>query len=297
MVDAPNTLAVFLRGPDARARRVRRAQAELLADLSPAPRRRRAGWPACARRRARRELGCEPVVLEKGDRAGRVDAALERRRLAPPQRSRRSARECPGGDPRLQRLVVERLDDGARVARGARRAGRRARDRQPAARSACASSPRGLTEALVRAAGERPARSAARPERGGTGRARDRRLRRPSSRARARPRCVRGNPWSDGRRSPRRARPRRRDGGRPGRVLRPQLPDAAGRRGRLRARRPAVRARTRCCSPTTGASSTWRCRGRRSSCRRRSPGRAGAAGSSSTAARSASASASGPSPR
>ena len=38
-------------------------------------------------------------------------------------------RECPGGDPVLQALVHERLDDDLVVAREPRRAGRRARDR------------------------------------------------------------------------------------------------------------------------------------------------------------------------
>src|SRR3989440_8760901 len=105
----------------------------------------------CAAARAR-ELGVAPTVLEKGDRPGgsmllssgviwRYPSLADFRR------------ECPNGDPRLQRLIVERLEDSldwleslgaplvAAETRNPRTTGRRF-------------DPRGLTEALVRAAGE-----------------------------------------------------------------------------------------------------------------------------------------------
>jgi succinate dehydrogenase/fumarate reductase flavoprotein subunit len=57
-----------------------------------------------------RELGVEPVVLEKGTRAGGSmlisSCVIWRFRSLDDFRE-----ECPGGDPELQRLVVERLDD------------------------------------------------------------------------------------------------------------------------------------------------------------------------------------------
>jgi succinate dehydrogenase/fumarate reductase flavoprotein subunit len=105
----------------------------------------------CAAARAR-ELGLMPTVLEKGDRAGGSmllsSGVVWRYRTVEDFRS-----ECPGGDPRLQSLIVERLDDGldwleslgAPVVRGAtenpRTVGRRF-------------DPRGLTDALVHAVGE-----------------------------------------------------------------------------------------------------------------------------------------------
>ena len=99
---------------------------------SPAP-----AWPAsCAAARAR-ELGAEPVVLEKGDRAGRLDAALELRDLAPPR-----VRALPGRMPRrrsaLQRLIV---DGSTTRSRGSSRSAPRSSSARPAtrARSACAS--------------------------------------------------------------------------------------------------------------------------------------------------------------
>ena len=66
-----------------------------------------AGLVAAARLR---ELGAEVVVLEKGDRAGGSmllsSGVIWRFRTVDDFR-----RECPGGDARLQALVVERLDD------------------------------------------------------------------------------------------------------------------------------------------------------------------------------------------
>ena len=56
------------------------------------------------------ELGARPVVLEKGTRAGGSmllsSGVVWRHRSFDDFR-----RECPGGDPALQRLVWERLDD------------------------------------------------------------------------------------------------------------------------------------------------------------------------------------------
>jgi succinate dehydrogenase/fumarate reductase flavoprotein subunit len=63
----------------------------------------------CAAVRAR-ELGFDPVVLEKGDRPGGSmllsSGVIWRHRSLEDFR-----RECPGGDPRLQRAIIERLDD------------------------------------------------------------------------------------------------------------------------------------------------------------------------------------------
>jgi len=104
----------------------------------------------CAAARAR-ELGLEPVVLEKGDRPG--GSMLLSSCVVWRHRSLAAFREeCPGGDPRLQRLVVERLDDGLGwleslgapvVERGT------GNPRTSGVRF----EPRGLTDALVRAAG------------------------------------------------------------------------------------------------------------------------------------------------
>jgi succinate dehydrogenase/fumarate reductase flavoprotein subunit len=104
----------------------------------------------CAAARAR-ELGASPTVLEKGDRPGgsmRLSSGVVwRYRTFDDFR-----RECPDGDPGLQRLIIERLDDAldwleslaAPVVRketgNPRTVGRRF-------------DPRGLTDALVRAAG------------------------------------------------------------------------------------------------------------------------------------------------
>jgi fumarate reductase flavoprotein subunit len=67
-----------------------------------------AGLVAAARAR---ELGAEPLVLEKGDRAGGSmllsSGVVWRYRTLDAFRE-----ECPGGDPALQREIVERLDEG-----------------------------------------------------------------------------------------------------------------------------------------------------------------------------------------
>src|SRR2546421_9310348 len=105
----------------------------------------------CAAARAR-EIGASPVVYEKGDRPGGSmllsSCVIWRYRTFEDFRA-----ECPGGDAQLQRLVFDRLDDGIAwlESLGApvteyetgnpRTVGKRF-------------DPRGLTEALVRAAGE-----------------------------------------------------------------------------------------------------------------------------------------------
>jgi succinate dehydrogenase/fumarate reductase flavoprotein subunit len=66
-----------------------------------------AGLVAAARAR---ELGAEPVVFEKGTRAG--GSVLLSSGFAWRYRSWEVFREqCPGGDPTLQRLILERFDD------------------------------------------------------------------------------------------------------------------------------------------------------------------------------------------
>jgi fumarate reductase flavoprotein subunit len=105
----------------------------------------------CAAARAR-ELGVATTVLEKGNRPGGSmllsSGVVWRYRSFDEFR-----RECPNGDPRLQRLIVERLDDAldwleslgaplvAAETGNPRTVGRRF-------------DPRGLTDALVRAAGD-----------------------------------------------------------------------------------------------------------------------------------------------
>jgi succinate dehydrogenase/fumarate reductase flavoprotein subunit len=66
-----------------------------------------AGLAAAARAR---ELGAEPLVLEKGDRAG--GSMLLSSGVVWRYRSLEAFRaECPGGDPALQREIVARLDE------------------------------------------------------------------------------------------------------------------------------------------------------------------------------------------
>ena len=66
-----------------------------------------AGLVAAARAR---ELGAEPLVLEKGDRAGGSmllsSGVIWRHRTLDGFRA-----ECPGGDPALQQVIVEQLDE------------------------------------------------------------------------------------------------------------------------------------------------------------------------------------------
>ena len=105
----------------------------------------------CAAARAR-ELGITPTVLEKGDRPGGSmllsSGVVWRHRSLDDFR-----RECSTGDPRLQQAIVEQLDDAldwlerlgapivAAETKNPRTVGRRF-------------DPRGLTNALVRAAGD-----------------------------------------------------------------------------------------------------------------------------------------------
>ena len=99
-----------------------------------------------------REFGAEAVVFEKGDRAGGSmllsSGVIWRHHTLEEFRA-----ECPGGEPVLQRCVIEELDEGLdwlealgaevteRTTRNARTVGRRF-------------DPRRLTDALVRAAGD-----------------------------------------------------------------------------------------------------------------------------------------------
>jgi succinate dehydrogenase/fumarate reductase flavoprotein subunit len=108
-----------------------------------------AGLVAAARAR---QLGAQVRVLEKGDRPGGSmllsSGVVWRHRELDEFR-----RECPGGDPALQRLVLERLDEaldwlerlGAPVV---------ARDTDRPFTTGRRFDPRGLTDALARAAGE-----------------------------------------------------------------------------------------------------------------------------------------------
>jgi fumarate reductase flavoprotein subunit len=105
----------------------------------------------CAAARAR-ELGGRPVVLEKGDRAGGSmllsSGVVWRHRSLDDFRA-----ECPGGDPRLQQLVFERLDEGLAwlESLGAPVV---ARETGNPRTTGIRFDPRGLTDALVSAAGE-----------------------------------------------------------------------------------------------------------------------------------------------
>jgi succinate dehydrogenase/fumarate reductase flavoprotein subunit len=104
----------------------------------------------CAAARAR-ELGVSPTVLEKGERPGGSmllsSGVVWRYRTFDDFRG-----QCPDGDPRLQRVIAERLDDaldwleslGAPVVR---------RETRNPRTFGWRFDPRGLTDALFRAAG------------------------------------------------------------------------------------------------------------------------------------------------
>ncbi|HEX9416681.1 MAG TPA: FAD-binding protein [Gaiellaceae bacterium] len=98
-------------GARAREARVCRAQAGLLTGLTGTVLIAGAGMAGlCAAARAR-ELGLQPVVVEKGDRPGGsmlLSSCVVWR--YPTLEDFRA--ECPGGDARLQELIVERLDEG-----------------------------------------------------------------------------------------------------------------------------------------------------------------------------------------
>jgi fumarate reductase flavoprotein subunit len=105
----------------------------------------------CAAARAR-ELGAEPLVFEKGDRAGGSmvlsSGVVWRYRTLESFRA-----ECPAGDPALQRVIVERLDTGITwlESLGARVVARATGNPRTVGMRF---DPRSLRDALVRAAGE-----------------------------------------------------------------------------------------------------------------------------------------------
>lgn len=105
----------------------------------------------CAAARAR-ELGAEPVVLEKGDRPGGSmllsSGVIWRFRTLEDFRA-----ECPGGTPALQAQVIARLDEGIAwlESLGARVSARATGNPRTVGMRF---DPRQLTDALVRAAGE-----------------------------------------------------------------------------------------------------------------------------------------------
>ncbi len=97
------------------------------------------------------ELGARPVVFEKGNRPGGSmllsSCVIWRYRSA-----EAFHQECPGGDPALQRLIVERLDDALTwlVSLGGPVTQRETGNPRTIGMRF---DPRGLTDALVRAAG------------------------------------------------------------------------------------------------------------------------------------------------
>jgi succinate dehydrogenase/fumarate reductase flavoprotein subunit len=105
----------------------------------------------CAAARAR-ELGKEPLVYEKGTRRGGSmllsSGVVWRYRTFDDFRA-----ECPGGDPELQRLVLERLDEGLAWLESLG-APVLARETENPRTHGWRFDPRGLTDALVRAAGD-----------------------------------------------------------------------------------------------------------------------------------------------
>src|SRR6266536_1288750 len=105
----------------------------------------------CAAARAR-ELGLQPVVLEKGARAGGSmllsSCVVWRYRSLEDFR-----RECPGGDPALQRAVVELLDQGLDWLRSLGAPVVWTETGNPRT-VGLRFEPRGLLDALLRAAGE-----------------------------------------------------------------------------------------------------------------------------------------------
>jgi fumarate reductase flavoprotein subunit len=99
-----------------------------------------------------RELGGVPRVLEKGNRPGGSmllsSCVIWRYRTVEDFR-----RECPGGDEALQRLIVERLDEGLAWLESLGAPVVRRETGNPST-VGMRFEPRGLTDALVRAAGE-----------------------------------------------------------------------------------------------------------------------------------------------
>jgi fumarate reductase flavoprotein subunit len=105
----------------------------------------------CAAARAR-ELGAKPVVLEKGNRPGGSmllsSCVIWRYRSFDDFRA-----QCPAGDPGLQRLVYERLDEGLAWLESLDAPVVEHGTGNPLT-TGVRFDPRGLTEALVRAAGD-----------------------------------------------------------------------------------------------------------------------------------------------
>jgi succinate dehydrogenase/fumarate reductase flavoprotein subunit len=104
----------------------------------------------CAAARAR-ELGAKPVVLEKGDRPGGSmllsSCVIWRYRSFDDFRA-----QCPSGDPALQRLVFERLDEGLAWLESLGAPVVEHETGNPLT-TGVRFDPRGLTDALVRAVG------------------------------------------------------------------------------------------------------------------------------------------------
>ena len=264
-----------------------------------------AGMAGLAAAAEARGLGAEPLVVEKLPQPGgsmRLSSGVIWRH----RDFDRFREECPEGDERLQRLLFERLDDGSRLARVARRAGRGARHRQPADHrhpfrprrtDACACRWRS-----GRCAHGGPTGRGARDHPADPGHGRLRGQPRPAPRARlarGRPRLPARGARQHRRRPPDRARGRRAHQRRARSGVRPSDARAAGadRRERSRAAVPAVReARDR--DERRAASATRRAPGPRSTWRSGScASRGRAPGSRSRASGSASECASGPSPR
>jgi succinate dehydrogenase/fumarate reductase flavoprotein subunit len=115
----------------------------------------------CAAARAR-ELGAEVTLLEKGDRPG-GSMLLSSCVVWRHRRFEDFHAECPAGDPGLQRLVWERLDDALAWLRSLRAPVVREETGNPLA-FGVRFDPRGLTETLVGAAGEPHLRRSVEPD-------------------------------------------------------------------------------------------------------------------------------------
>ena len=99
-----------------------------------------------------RELGARARVFEKGDRPG-GSMALSSCVIWRYRSAQAFHEECRGGDPVLQRLIVERLDDALAWLESLGAPGTQRETGNPRT-VGMRFDPRGLTDALVRAAGE-----------------------------------------------------------------------------------------------------------------------------------------------